>query len=94
MTKVNQVLLQRNLTREGIEVHRILYRSSGLQRLYSQIGQRSVQVKPDPRDITRIYVWHPYRSIWIEVSLPKIKRSVWKRKVDRIASNFYSQNSK
>jgi hypothetical protein len=84
MTKASHVVLERNLTREGVEVHHIIYQSSALQQLRGQVKAKSVRVKlDDPLDLTRILVWHPYRSIWIEVSLPKVRRSVWKRMIAR-----------
>jgi hypothetical protein len=80
MNTPKQVSLERKLSSQGLEVHGILYQSSMLRQLHSQIGTMSVQVKIiDPLDQSRIQVWHPVESIWIEVSIPAGERPRRKR---------------
>ncbi|MGY4169890.1 Mu transposase C-terminal domain-containing protein [Bradyrhizobium sp. USDA 4529] len=80
MNTPKQVILERKLSPQGLEVHGILYQSSVLRQLRSQIGTMSVQVKIiDPLDCSRIQVWHPVKSIWIEVAIPASKRPRRKR---------------
>jgi putative transposase len=94
------------LTREGIKLHGLTYRSSELaiireaaaqcsaERAKSQQGSVRVKLSWDPEDISKIYVWNPKTGTSLEVpcTRPNYTRGLSKYMHDRLEQIRKAEN--
>ena len=90
-------VVERKLTRKGIEIHNAFYNSDELNVLFRRYGENTdITLKRDPLDLGCIYVFDEFENVYIEVpclDAGMIGRTLWEHKLTRKLLRQNSQSA-